>query len=117
MLAIDGPLWHSTNADWYHDKKKLFAEFAVERYRVEDDDDDDDEDEEEKHVERVVNVTIAGFDRYTDPMFSRKAGRPYFEKEFNRDTECSAPGRLLNTPAIFTLGALALISVAGSFLR
>ena len=118
MHVFDGPMWYSTKADWY--KKNLYAVFAAAQVRVDEDGNevDEDEDEEEVHyVERIMNVTVAGFDSQTDPVFAINPRRPYYERERRHSMECSAPSSLFNSPAIFALWVGALLSTVGTFLR
>ncbi|KAK3741976.1 hypothetical protein RRG08_024722 [Elysia crispata] len=118
MHVFDGPMWYSTKADWY--KKNLYAVFAAAQVRVDEDGNEVDEDEDEEgvhYVERIMNVTIAGFDSQTDPVFAINPRRPYYERERRHSMECSAPSSLLNSPAIFALWVGALLSTVGTFLR
>ncbi|GFS24660.1 hypothetical protein ElyMa_005162700 [Elysia marginata] len=124
MQVIGGPLWYSTNADWYRENKRIFAVFAVAHVHLDEDgkelnDEDMDEEEEVRHVERVMNVTIAQFDSESNPVFSRlrNARPPYYERERRPNMKCSAPSSLLNSPAILALWVLALFPFAGSFFR
>ncbi|RUS87941.1 hypothetical protein EGW08_004296 [Elysia chlorotica] len=118
MIVSSGPMWFSTNADWYHDTNNLYAVFAASHVRVDEDGNEvdhyEDEDDENVHfADWVMNVTIAGFDSQTDPVFARRSRNlrpPYYETERRHDMKCSAPRSLLSSPAIFVLWAGALLS-------
>ncbi|GFN75138.1 penicillin-binding protein 4 [Plakobranchus ocellatus] len=115
MQAIEGPLWYSTNADWYRNHNNLYAIFAAAPVHTDEEDDDDDDDSEEDkddekhHMERVMNVTIAGFDSHSDPVFAINARRPAYERERRPNMECSAPSSQLSSPTILCVWAITLI--------